>query len=158
MFRLELRKNWEPTTVGVYLNHFKSFIEFCDAYESRRMDKHFSLSTMQKALRDTRRRYADAMSKARNERAKERFDRVPSLSQVIRRQQQVIDILKKDIEEKTLPLNHVKALNFFLLQVRLNVRSGPLLNLTWEVFDSHLRLGYTYETNEHKTGELFFGF
>ena len=98
------------------------------------------------------------MSKSRNERAKERFDRVPSLSQVIKRRQQVIDILTKDVAEKSLPLNHIKALNFFLLQVRLNVRSGPLLNLTWEVFDSHLRLGYTYETNDQKTGGLCYRF
>ena len=41
------------------------------------------------------------------------------------------------------------------MQTRLNVRPGPILNITWKCVDSHLKLGRYLETNEHKTGRYF---
>ena len=153
--RLELRRKWEPTTVIIYLSHFKTFLEYCDCYEKNRLEKDFSLSTMLKAVRDTRRHYSIAVSKCRQKRAKERFEKVPSLSQVSNRQQEVLKTLNADLKKQHLSLNQLKALNFFLLQIRLNVRSGPLLNITWSAFDTYLRNGLVYETNEHKTGKFY---
>ena len=84
-----------------------------------------------------------------------KFSRVPSLHQVTKRQLQVIEVLERDLEEKNLTTTTLKALNFFLLQCRLNVTPGPILNVTWECFDSHLKAGHVYETSDHKTGKFY---
>ena len=154
--RLELRRKREPTTVIIYLSHFKTFLEYCDCYEKNRLDKDFSLSTMLKAVRDSRRHYSNAVSKCRQKRAKDRFvESVPNLLQISNRQHEVLKTLNDDLNKQHLSLNQFKALNFFLLQIRLNVRSGPLLNITWSAFDTYLRNGLVYETNEHKTGNYY---
>ena len=154
-FRIVQRRQWGPSIVNWYLAQFKTFLNYCDAYEKRKMNKHFCLTTMLKALRDTKRKYANSLAKYTKETKKERLKRVPSLQQVVQRTRQVCEVLANDLEEKKLSVSTLKALNFFLLQTRLNVRPGPILNITWKCFDSHLKLGRYFETNEHKTGKYF---
>ena len=136
------------------LVHVPVFLDYCHTYEKRQMKKEFCLSTMQKALRDARRKFAPNLARSSKESKKDKFSRVPSLHQVTKRQQQVIEVLERDLEEKNLTTT-LKAINFFLLQCRLNVKPGPILNVTWECFDSHLKAGHVYETSDHKTGKFF---
>ena len=96
---------------------------------------------MLKAVRDTRRHYSNAVSKCRQKRPKDKFEKVPGLLQVSNRQHEVIKTLNDNLKKQHLSLNQLKALNIFLLQVRLNVRSGPILNITWSAFDTYLRNG-----------------
>ena len=151
---LERRKGWLPTTTDIYLTHFKNFCEYCNCYERPNVRKDFKIEVMKKACRDVKRKISVDVSKSKREGAKERFAQVPTKQQVTKRQRQVIEALTNDLDDKKLSLNFLKALNFFLLQVRLNVRPGPLLNIKWDQFDSHLRHGFSIETNEHKTGNF----
>ena len=153
--RVELRRQWEPSTTNWYMSQFRVCLEYFHAYEKRQMKKEFCLSTIQKALRDARRSFAPNLARCSKESQKDKFSRVTSLYQVTKRQQQVIEVLERDLEEKNLTTTTLKALNFFLLQCRLNVKPGPILNVTWECFDSHLKAGHVYETSDHKTGKFF---
>ena len=153
--RVELRRQWEPSTTNWYMSQLKVFLDYCHTYEKRQMKKEFCLPSMQKALRDARRKFAPNLARCSKENKKDKFSRVPSLQQVTKRQQQVIEVLERDLEEKNLTTTTLKALNFFLLQCRLNVRPGPILNVTWECFDSHLKAGHVYETSDHKTGKFY---
>ena len=64
--------------------------------------------------------------------------------------------LSEDLQSKTLSLENLKALNFFLMQVRLNTRSGPILKLNWETFENKLSKGLVHETDDHKTGHVYY--
>ena len=63
--------------------------------------------------------------------ATDRFKRVPSHEMVVKRDGQVIEILQQNLEDEFLLLKEEKALNFFLIQCRLNCKSQPILLLTW---------------------------
>ena len=154
--RVEHTRQWELSTTNWYESQFKVFLDYCHTYEKRQMKKEFCLSTMQNALRDARRECAPNLARCSKENKKDKFSRVPSQHQVTKRLQQVIEVLDRDLEEKNLTTTTLKALNFFLLQCRLNVRPGPILNVTWECFDSHLKAGHVNETShgDHKTGKF----
>ena len=139
--------------MSIYMSHLTNFIKYLDTYEENAKHPDFKLSNMLTAIRDTKRLIAPDVSKSRKLRANERFDKVPSLKLLIERKQQVVETLEEDLHMRALTVNQLKALNFFLLQVRLNCRAGPLLNITWEEYEKWLKNGETIETDEHKTGK-----
>ena len=110
--RVELGRKWELSTTNWYMSQFKVLLDYCHTYEKRQMKKEFCLSTMQKALRDARRKFAPNLARSSKESKKDKFSRVPSLHQVTKRQQQVIEMLERDLEEKNLKTTTLKALNF----------------------------------------------
>ena len=73
--------------------------------------------------------FSSAAASESRQKATDRFKRVPSHEKVVKRDGQVIEILQQNLEEFLL-LNEEKALNFFLMQCRLNCRSQPVLLLT----------------------------
>lgn len=152
---MKQRRNWAATSIDTFMAHFKTFIKYCDTYESHNMKKGFDREKMFKAIVDTKRRFANEKKKTILVGKKHKFALVPKYKQVRTRLTQVEETLTRDLGEKTLTVKQLKALNYFLLQTRLNVRSGVILGLTWEVFDSKLQFGYMHESNEHKTGALF---
>ena len=58
--------------------------------------------------------------------------KVPSLNEVQNVNSMVVNILNRDLAEKQLKYKELSALIFLILSFRLNCRSGPILNLTWE--------------------------
>ena len=132
----------QPKALAPAIENFRNFCEYCNCYERPNVRKDFKIEVMKKACRDVKRKISVDVSKSKREGAKERFAQVPTKQQVNKRQRQVIEALTNDLDDKKLSLNFLKALNFFLLQVRLNVRPGPLLNIKWDQFDSHLRHGF----------------
>ena len=107
------------------------------------------------AINELRTSVSHDLAKSRRKAKKAMFAKVPSHALLRLRKQNVIDLLKKDLEEKKLNLQQLKALNFFLMQVRLNTRSGPLLELKWQQFENILKKGLTLETDDHKTGHVY---
>ena len=75
--------------------------------------------------------FSSAAASESRQKATDRFKRVPTHAMVVTRHGQVIEILQQNIEDDFLLLKEAKALNFFLMQCRLNCRSQPVLLLTW---------------------------
>ena len=129
------------------------FVKYVHAYERSRYP--FDLECMLHAINELRTSVSHDLAKSKRKAKRAMFAKVPSHALLRLRKQNVIDLLKKDLEEKKLNLQQLKALNFFLMQVRLNTRSGPLLKLKWHHFDHTLKKGLTLETDDHKTGHVY---
>ena len=89
----------------------------------------FKTHPRKKILDEVRVRYRVGSQKRRK--AKELFEKVPSLQEVQKLNFQVEDFLNKDLEEQVLYFKELSLFNFLILSFRLNYRAGPLLNLTW---------------------------
>ena len=73
---------------------------------------------------------------------------------VVKRHGQVIKLLQQNLEDEFLLLKEEKALNFFLMQCRLNCRSQRILLLTWTALAEIKQEGIIL-TNRHKTGQYY---
>ena len=151
--RLAERRKWSTQSLVLYLTHFRMFVKYVHAYE--RSSYPFDLECMLHAINELRTSVSHDLAKSRRKAKRAMFAKVPSHALLRLRKQNVIDLLKKDLEEKKLNLQQLKALNFFLMQVRLNTRSGPLLKLKWKQFENILKKGLTLETDDHKTGHVY---
>ena len=86
---------------------------------------------------------------------------MPSHQSVQDKQQRILELLQINSEVGGLNYKELQALNVFLLQLRLNTRSGPIMSLKWE--DLSLLEEKEKEnggrrlltTNRHKTGTIF---
>ena len=150
--RLAERRKWSTQSLVLYLTHFRMFVKYVHAYE--RSSYPFDLECMLHAINELGTSVSHDLAKHRRKAKRAMFAKVPSHALLRLRKQNVIDLLKKDLEEKKLNLLQLKALNFFLMQVRLNTRSGPLLKLKWQQFENILKKGLTLETDDHKTGHV----
>ena len=110
---------------------------------------------MMHAIKEQKVHVSKEMNKAKRTVRKEMFSKVPSHAVLSQRKTDVIERLSEDLQSKTLSLNNLKALNFFLMQVRLNTTSGPILKLKWETFENKLSKGLVHETDDHKTGHVY---
>ena len=137
----------------LYLIHFKAFIKYVHAYEKETYP--FDLETMLHAVHEQRQSVSKDLARSKKQVRKQMFARVPTHCLLRTRMQNVIDVLTRDLVEKKRTIPELKALNFFLLQLRLNCRSGVLLKLKWSEFDSVLKRGLTIETDDHKTGHVY---
>ena len=78
---------------------------------------------------------------------------VPSSALVQARFGSVFDLLQEN-EQKDKGMSYKdQQVNFFILQVRLNTRSGPLLQLTWEEFRIIDKTNKSLGTDRQKTGK-----
>ena len=71
--------------------------------------------------------FSSAAASESRQKDTDRFKRVPTHAMVVKRHRQVIELLQQNIEDEFLLLKEEKALNFFLMQCRLNCRSQPIL-------------------------------
>ena len=153
VFRIAERRKWSTHSMVLYLTHFRMFVKYVHAYERSRYP--FDLECMLHAIQELRTSVSRDLAKGKRKAKRAMFAKVPSHKLLRLRKQNVINLLKKDLEEKNLNLQQLKALNFFLMQVRLNTRSGPLLKLKWHQFENTLKKGLTLETDDHKTGHVY---
>ena len=72
----------------------------------------------------------------------------------MKRHGQVIKLLQQNIENEFLLLKEEKALNFFLMQCKLNCRSQPIPLLTWTA-QAEIKQKGIILTNRHKTGQYY---
>ena len=157
--RLEVTKKWKPSSVVVYINYFSQFLDYCALYENRKLSKHFKLDLMKAAIKEVRKKYGKEMSKYTRECSRKLFAKVPTMKQLKKRIAEVKKKLNDDLtetdEKKKLSFTHRKVLNFFLIQARMCCRSGVVLRLSWDCYETQLRHGTMVETNNHKTGRCF---
>ena len=66
----------------------------------------------------------------------------------------VVEKLREDLESKTLSYKDLMVLNMFLLTVRINCHSEPLLSLSWSDVEKIKEQGFI-ETDKHKTGYAY---
>ena len=81
---------------------------------------------------------------------KQKFPKFPKLHEVQTLLKLVTEKLK-DSALKNLTYKDLMVFNIFILGVRINCRSGPLLSLTWDDVEKIKELGFI-ETDRHKTG------
>ena len=153
--QLQERRGLKPQTMLNYLAIFSNFVDYCFLYSdgvSNRMEREHS--TMLAAIKSVRKAFSTAAIKNYRTTAKQLRARVPSIALVRNHQKLALSHLKDNLATSTLTYKQQQALNFFVLQGRLNVRSGPLLALTWEDV-KYIEENSVLETDRHKTGKFY---
>ena len=150
---LQERKMLKPQTMLNYLAAFTSFVDYCFLFEFPGDSTNHV--TMNGAIRNARKAYSTAATKNYRVVAQEMRAKVPSRSLVCARYTSILQLLEKNLVESTLTYKEQQALNFFVLQVRLNTRSGPLLDLNWEEFQVIEETDEALTTDKHKTGKFY---
>ena len=143
----------KPQTMLNYLAAFTSFVDYCFLFEFPGDSRNHV--TMNGAIRNVRKAYSTAATKNYRVVAQEMRAKVPSRSLVCERYTSILKLLEKNLVESTLTYKEQQALNFFVLQVRLNTRSGPLLDLNWEEFQIIEETDEALTTDKHKTGKFY---
>ena len=146
--KIQLRQKLAPQTMITYLACLKKFINYLV------MRDGINGSGILAAVGIAKASFSSAAASESRQKATDRFKRVPSHGMVVKRHGQVIEILQQNLEEELLLLKEEKALNFFLMQCRLNCRSQPILLLTWTALVEIKQKGIIL-TNRHKTGQYY---
>ena len=136
--QLQERRGLKPQTMLNYLATFSNFVDYCFLYSdgvSNRMEREHS--TMLAAIKSVRKASPG-----------------PVDCSGTKSSQAGLSHLKDNLATSTLTYKQQQALNFFVLQGRLNVRSGPLLALTWEDV-KYIEENSVLETDRHKTGKFY---
>ena len=80
--------------------------------------------------------------------------KVPTFDEVQRVNAMVVEFLQRDLGQKVLQYRELSALNFLIPSFRLNGRSGPILNLTWDDVQTIQQTG-ALKTDQHRTGSYY---
>ena len=111
-------------------------------------------STMLAAIKSVRKAFSTAAIKNYRSTAKQLRARVPSIALVRNCHEIALSHLQDNLTTFTLTYKQQQALNFFVLQGGLNVRSGPLLGVTWEDV-KYIEENSVLETDRHKSGKFY---
>ena len=118
---MKTAKNLKPQTMLNYLSIFKLFVDHC--YLNKEIAKcDDGFDRMKAAIAAARKAFSPAAALNANQASEKMLSLVPSNEQVRIRYRQVLDILAKNMQQKTLSYRKQQALNFFLLQARINTR------------------------------------
>ena len=118
---MKTAKNLKPQTMLNYLSIFKLFVEFC--YLNKEIAKcDDGFDRMKAAITAARKAFSPAAALNANQASENMLSLVPSNEQVRLRYRQVLDILASNMQQKTLSYRKQQALDFFLLQARINTR------------------------------------
>ena len=152
---LQKRRGWKPQTMLNYLAAFSNFVDYCylynDGVSPSMQNEQLNMKT---AIKTARKAYSTAAVKDYRGVAQEMRAKVPSPALVRSRFRSIFDLLKENLQnKKSMSYKVQQAFNFFILQVRLNTRSGPLLQLTWEEFGIIDKTNKCLQTDRHKTGK-----
>ena len=109
----------------------KKFVRHCYNNENVKFD----LNSMMSAIDDVRTAYNKPAINNARERRQEMFKKVPNHNLVALRKSQILEMLNENLKNEQYTYLEEKTLNFFLLQLRLNIRQGPILSLTWSAVD-----------------------
>ena len=151
---LQKRKLLKPQTMLNYLAAFSNFVDYCFLFEfsgDRRRDH----VTMNGAIKNARKAYSTAAIKDYRFVAQETRAKVPTRSLVCKRLKGSFKLLEENLIESNLSYKEQQALNFYILQVRLNTRSGPILQLDWNDLALIEQTEEPVATDRHKTGKYF---
>ena len=145
---IQKRQRLAPQTVLTYLACLKKFVDYLVIRDN------IDAARIQAAMNEVKSIYTTSAACDSRRKADERFKLVPSHNIVVARHEQVLKLLQENVEEESLSLKEEKALNYFLLQARLNCRNQPIMNLTWEMLEEIQRSG-SVSTSRHKTGQYY---
>ena len=147
---MKTAKNLKPQTMLNYLSIFKLFVDYC--YLNREIAKcDDGFDRMKAANAAARKAFSPAAALNANQASEKMLSLVPSNEQVRLRYRQVLHILAKNMQQKTLSYRKQQALNFFLLQARINTR---LVKLFFVSSRNHIPLFFIISTRKHTP--LFF--
>ena len=157
MEQMRTRKAWTAQTCVIFLSKLSNFVDFCFLYLDGVQEKDVGNSTiMHSSIKEARRAYRKKADKAYRQVRKDLRARVPSGNLVRERAKNAVEVLHAESSgEKIIPYKHLQALNFFILQSRLNVRSGPILNFTWEEFEKICESNKPVSSEFHKTAQYY---
>ena len=117
---MKTAKNLKPQTMLNYLSIFKLFVDQC--YLNREIAKcDDGFDRMKAAIAAARKAFSPAALNA-HQASEKMLALVPSNEQVRLRYRQVLEILTTNMQQNTLSYRKQQALNFFLLQARINTR------------------------------------
>lgn len=145
---IQRRQRLAPQTIVTYLASLKKFVDYLVIRDN------IDAARIQAAMNEVKGIYSTSAAADSRRKADERFKLVPSHNIVVTRHEQVLKLLQENLEEESLSLKEEKALNYFLLQARLNCRNQPIMNLTWEMLEEIQRNGSVL-TSKHKTGQYY---
>ena len=118
---MKTAKNLKPQTMLNYLSIFKLFVDYC--YLNKEIAKcDDGFDRMKAAISAARKAFSPTAALNANQASEKKLSLVPSNEQVRLRYRQVLDILATNMQQKTLSYRKQQALNFFLLQARINTR------------------------------------
>ena len=138
----------------ICLAAFSNFLDYCFLFEfsgDRRRDQ----VTMNGAIKNARKADSTAALKDYRFVAQEMRAKVPTRSLVCKGLKGSLKLLEENLNESNLSYKEQQALNFFILQVRLNTRSGPILHLDWDDLAVIEETEEPVATDRHKTGKYF---
>ena len=152
--RIKERRGLQPQTILVYLASFKKFVEYCSLHEEE-VSTYLNLKVMTAAIDEVKKAFADAATRAYRVVANQMRSKVPSHDLINNRLRAVMKLLSRNLEEDNLSYKDQQALNFFVMQVRLNCRNGPILDLSWADCETIFQTDEPLETDKHKTGKYY---
>ena len=132
---IQKRQRLAPQTILTYLACLKKFVDYLVIRDN------IDAARIQAAMNEVKSIYTTSAACDSRRKADERFKLVPSHNIVVARHEQVLKLLQENVEEESLSLKEEKALNYFLLQARLNCRNQLIMNLTWEMLEEIQRSG-----------------
>ena len=150
--KLQERTAMNSKTMLNYLASFSNFVDYCFLYShgvSALIQREHS--TMLAAIKSVRKAFSAAVIKKYRSTAKQLQARVPSIFLLRNCHKLALIHLKDNLTASKLTYKQQQGLNFFVLQGRLNVRSGHLLALTCEDV-KYLEENNVLETDRRKTG------
>ena len=154
---IKRRRNWTAQTCRIFLNKVSNFVDYCFLFHDGVTDQETSnAAIMQAAIKQARKAYSKQAGKnyrqvARNLRAK-----VPSAEIVRARRVATLNLLNANLNiEQKLSYKQLQALNFFLLQLRLNTRTGPLVHFKWSEFEQICETNQPILSDKSKTGNYY---
>ena len=145
---IQKRQRLAPQTILTYLACLKKFVDYLAIRDN------IDAARIQAAMNEVKSIYTTSAACDSRRKADERFKLVPSHNIFVARHEQVRKLLQENVEEESLSLKEEKALNYFLLQARLNCRNQPIMNLTWEMLEEIQRSGSVL-MSRHKTGQYY---
>ena len=140
-------------TIVHYLSSLAKFLDYLILHRFREFP-NIKEVRWDKVIREIRTPYQKTSLKQKRLVQREKFSKVPTFREVQKLHNKICSELEKDLEQTHLKYRELQVLNFFILSVRLNCRSGPILALTWDDILKIQREGQI-ETNRHKTGHLY---
>ena len=136
-----------------YLAKLKKFFSYFELHSSSRF-LNYKNHPWEKILDEVRVHIQQGAQKQKKKKNKKLQKKFPTLDEVQRVNAMVVEFLQRDLGPKLLEYEELAALIFLILSFRLNCRSEPILNLTWDDVQTIKQTG-ALETSQQKTGSFY---
>lgn len=144
--------NLEPQTIVLYLHKLNRFLDWIDVHHRETFPK-FAETAWTKIVKNMVKKWKGSAAKNSRIVSKAKHARVPPFSAVMKLERDMMKLLLKDVNEKTSRRSYrdLQVMNFLVMAIRLNIRAGPLLNITWTDIEKIKKEGFV-RSSKHKTG------